>query len=121
MDLKNYIGRKIRSARLSQGLTQEALAERIGKAVETISNIERGRTHAGLATIEHIANTLGIPMRDFFEKSENNENLGQARLDMELMLQSEASSLTDDNLRVTLELVRSLANKQPGSLGKRKT
>ncbi|HIF49350.1 MAG TPA: XRE family transcriptional regulator, partial [Cytophagales bacterium] len=42
MELKKYIGQKVRSARLSRSLTQEALSERIGKAVETISNIERG-------------------------------------------------------------------------------
>ena len=119
MDLKNYIGRIIRSARLSHDLTQEALAEKIGKAVETISNIERGRTYAGLATLEQISIALEIPLRDFFEESENKEKLSQARLDMELMLQKEASSLSDDNLRVTLELARSLADKEYGSIGKR--
>jgi len=107
MKLKQYIGRKIRSERLSRGLTQEALAEKIGKAVETISNIERGRTSAGLATLEGIARVLDTPLWEFFEDAENARTYGQARLDMELLLRRAASSLTDEELRITLSLVRS--------------
>ncbi len=119
MELKKYIGQKVRSARLSRSLTQEALSERIGKAVETISNIERGRTSAGLATLERIAHALELPLRDFFEEAEKARTFNQARLDMELSLQREVHSLTDEELRITLELVRSLGNKKEKPVTKR--
>jgi len=51
----------IRLARQRTGLSQEALANRSGVAVRTISDLERGRIrrpHA--ATVEHLARALGL-------------------------------------------------------------
>jgi len=39
----------------------------VAKAVETISNIERGHTLTGLETLERIAKALGMPIIYFFE------------------------------------------------------
>ena len=49
-NLKTYLGAKVREARHAKGLTQEQLAERIEKTVETVSNIERGHTFTGPKT-----------------------------------------------------------------------
>ena len=67
MNLKKHIGLKVKQARQRKSWTQEQLAGRIHKAVETISHIERGATFTGLETLEQIASVLGQPMAYFFE------------------------------------------------------
>lgn len=66
MDLKSYIGLEVRAARKRKGLTQEQLAEKIDRAVETISNLERGRTWTGLKTLETLSRVLEQPIQTFF-------------------------------------------------------
>ena len=67
MDLKQHIGIRVRAARTRRGLTQEGVAEQIGKAAETVSNIERGQTLTGLDTLERLSRCLQIPVSEFFE------------------------------------------------------
>lgn len=60
MTTKEKFGRNLQQARKSRCLTQAALAELTGKAVETISNMERGRIAPSLDTLVDIANALGV-------------------------------------------------------------
>jgi transcriptional regulator with XRE-family HTH domain len=46
----------LKAVRQQQGMTQAALAEAIDKSFETISNIERGKTAPGFATLSVIGN-----------------------------------------------------------------
>ena len=64
-DLKRQIGRQIAKARLARGLTQEGLAERTGRSVEAISNLERGKSFPSLDTLQSLSDRLGVPIRDF--------------------------------------------------------
>ena len=59
----NYyqIGQKIRSYRKAQGLSQDALAERIGISVTHMSHIETGNTKLSLPVLADIARTLEVP------------------------------------------------------------
>lgn len=58
------IGETIRLARQSRGLTQRALAERLGCKQSEISDIERGRGHDGprYATLKRIAEALAVAL-----------------------------------------------------------
>lgn len=49
-----------------QGVTQAQLARSTRKAVETISNIERGVTTPGLHTLDQLAKALHCDITDFF-------------------------------------------------------
>ena len=59
MDLK-AVGARIKAARESKGLTQENLAEIIGKSTTHISVIERGFKAPKLETFISIANALDV-------------------------------------------------------------
>lgn len=56
------VGRRIAVYRNAAGLTQPALAERCGLAVETIGRIERGRQMPSLARLETLARALGVSL-----------------------------------------------------------
>ncbi|MBW7852147.1 MAG: helix-turn-helix transcriptional regulator [Rhodospirillales bacterium] len=62
--LAHTIGKKIKLVRDQRGLTQAELARRCGKTVETVSNIERGKTLPGLLTLDRIAHNLGVPIQE---------------------------------------------------------
>ena len=109
MNLKQHIGVQVRSARIKMGLTQEQVAERLGKAVETISNIERGRGFTGLETLEPPATALRVPLRYFFEGAEEGRSLSKARAELEGHLRHEIARLSDRDVRLVLDLVRVVA------------
>lgn len=67
MDLM-HLAQVMKTARLRQRLTVEALARRAGVSKAFISRLENFRVAPSLATLSAIAVALGVPMRDFFEK-----------------------------------------------------
>lgn len=56
------IGKRIKIARIRVGLTQEAVAERIGITPQHVSNIETGNSSVSLTTLVAIANLLNVTM-----------------------------------------------------------
>ena len=54
-------------AREAAGLTQEELAERIGRSVDTVSNLERGASSTRIETAFRIADALGVGILDLFD------------------------------------------------------
>jgi transcriptional regulator with XRE-family HTH domain len=105
-DLKSHIGVAVRAARERKGWTQEQLAELVEKATETISNIERGSTATGLATLERLAHELGVPVREFFPDGTDHWSGSVERLRKEQELITLARRLSDRELDVALRQVR---------------
>jgi transcriptional regulator with XRE-family HTH domain len=60
---------RMKNVRLSRGLTQTELAERIGSNQSYVSKIERGMT-VPTRVAEHIAQTLMCPVSDLAEPQE---------------------------------------------------
>lgn len=58
--LYSEIGRRIRTARLAKGITQEQLAELIGVGTTHVSHIETGNTIASMKIFIAIVNTLEV-------------------------------------------------------------
>ncbi len=115
MDLKQYIGMKVRAARQKRGLTQEQLAESVDKTVETISNIERGHSLTGLDTLERISRSLEVPIRDFFEGLEEGRSVQRSRLVLEQRLLKLIQGLTEAELKTARELMEVLARHRSDS------
>jgi transcriptional regulator with XRE-family HTH domain len=61
------LGQRIRILRDSRGLTQSELAGLTRKSVETISNIERGRTIPSVRTLAHLAEILQVELIALFD------------------------------------------------------
>ncbi|MBV1889386.1 MAG: helix-turn-helix transcriptional regulator, partial [Proteobacteria bacterium] len=66
-NLNQLVGTRIQTLRKLRGYTQEQLAESIGKTVETISNIERGKKLPGLATLNDLGKALDVPLSELIE------------------------------------------------------
>ena len=64
--LRNSIGRKIRSLRLEQGLSQEKLAELVEMSREHISCLERGKNTISIDSLYKIAQYFQIDIKEFF-------------------------------------------------------
>lgn len=69
-DIQHQFGQRIHDLRKRSGMTQERLAETIGKSVDTISNIERGFTSTRIKTAAGIAKTLGVTLADLFRDND---------------------------------------------------
>jgi len=74
-DLKISFGRRIRVLRKRKGMTQEQLAEAADISVDFLSLMERGVNAPSFATLERLADALGVPAKELFEFSENLEDI----------------------------------------------
>ena len=64
--LRRQVGSFIRFHRERAGLSQAELGDKVGKALETIGRIERGKISPSLDTLEAIATALDVEVREFF-------------------------------------------------------
>lgn len=78
-ELKRLFGVRVQALRRRRGLTQEELAEAIGKSVDTISNIERGFSSTRIETAQAIAQTVGVTLAELFEFEEHPGNRDRER------------------------------------------
>ena len=108
MNLKKYIGHRVRLARKKRGMTQEQLAEAAERAVETISNIERGHSYTGIETLERLAEVLGTPVRDFFEEAGELSGATKELLELEDQIRELVRELPDGGLLLAADIVGSL-------------
>lgn len=61
-DLRPALGRRVRTLRERQGMTQEQLAEAAQLHWTYVSGIERGRRNPGLNTLARLARALSVPL-----------------------------------------------------------
>ena len=66
MDIRKVFGANVRAYRLAAGLSQEAVAVRMGVDRAHVSAIERGRQNVTLLTIWQLAEALKVRPADLF-------------------------------------------------------
>lgn len=64
-DDKKFIGSVLKQARVKQGLSQGALAEKIGLSEKHISNIERGHNYPALDPFFKLCEEFSLNISDF--------------------------------------------------------
>ena len=67
MDIRRIFGANLRHYRLAAGLSQEAVAERMGVDRAHVSSMERGRQNVTLITLWHLAEALKIQPADLLD------------------------------------------------------
>lgn len=72
---QSIIGEKLRMARLLKNKTQKRLAEEIGVSTSMIAQLENGKVHASLDTLEKISDALGISVCYLILEQEEVENM----------------------------------------------
>lgn len=60
MDVRRLVGQNVRKFRLAAGLSQEAVAERMGVDRAYVSGLELGRRNPTVVTLWHISIALGV-------------------------------------------------------------
>lgn len=108
MELKRHIGSRIRAARTQAKLTQQQLADRLGKSVDTISNLERGSSLASIETLSGVAAALGVPLAFFFREFPNERPLSSRRGQLIERLNVQALQLSDDELELATRLLAAI-------------
>jgi transcriptional regulator with XRE-family HTH domain len=101
--LEKTIGTRVKLARAKTNLTQEQLAEKIEKSVETVSNIERGLVLPTIETLLQIASVLKTTVAELINE-ENQTHKTTRRVELEAKLQSIAGSMNDDKLDVLVRV-----------------
>lgn len=111
MDTAQCVGVRVRAIRKRRSLTQEALAKLIGRTVESVSALERGRHKPSFETLQRLSQVLGVPVRDFFAPAggDEAENPKQAALYSELLAAARTLPLAD--LEMTVEIVGVVAKR----------
>lgn len=59
-----WIGRRLESLRLPQGMTQETLADTVGHRQSWMSDVENGKTDPGFHEVEVMARALGTTLEE---------------------------------------------------------
>jgi len=67
-DIDVYAGMKIRMGRSALGITQVALAKRLGVTFQQIQKYEKGTNRVGASRLHALAAILQVPIMFFFEE-----------------------------------------------------
>jgi transcriptional regulator with XRE-family HTH domain len=108
-NLKIRIGIAVRHARSNADLSQEELANRIGKSAEAVSNIERGLALPTIETLLSLASVLGVPLLELIGEPELDEAKSKHRIALECQLDAAAQRLDDRVLEVAILQMEVLA------------
>ena len=102
------LGYRMKALRQNAGLTQARRAELIGKSVETISNMERGKTLPGLVTLENMSKKLKVNMQDFFVDIEAKEGAHHSISDELKIIQNRIEFLSSEDIKIIAGVVKVL-------------
>jgi transcriptional regulator with XRE-family HTH domain len=67
-DVRRMVGRNVQRLRIAAGLSQAALAERMGVDRAYVSGLELGQRNPTIVTLWHVAKALGVKIRLFFDE-----------------------------------------------------
>jgi len=99
------VGRRIKSARLTAGLTQEELASKIGTSFQQLQKYESGRNRISASRLFDLAAALRLPVSYFFNQdSHNHPTLDNKTAKMAAKFQG----LPEDKQALVLKLIKEL-------------
>jgi len=69
MDIRRVFGANVRRYRVAAGLSQEAVAVKMGVDRAYVSGMERGQQNVTLLTMWHLAKALGVRPVDLLDET----------------------------------------------------
>jgi transcriptional regulator with XRE-family HTH domain len=69
MDIRKMFGQNLRRIRLTAGVSQEAVAEKMGVDRAHVSSMERGQQNVTLLTVWQAAQALGCRPAEFLDEN----------------------------------------------------
>ncbi len=116
--LDAMVGAKIRMFRINRGMSQTALAERIGVSFQQVQKYEKGANRVGASRLSQIASVLGITVGELFEASQQKNSA--ANSPVHLLAEPGALRVlkaylrTNSRVRLAIaKLVESIADQKP--------
>jgi transcriptional regulator with XRE-family HTH domain len=116
--LDAMVGAKIRMFRINRGMSQTALAERIGVSFQQVQKYEKGANRVGASRLSQIASVLGIAVGELFESS--HEKIASSNSPVHLLAEPGALRVlkaylrTNSRIRLAIaKLVESIADQKP--------
>jgi transcriptional regulator with XRE-family HTH domain len=67
-DVRRMVGRNVQRLRAEAGLSQAALAERMGVDRAYVSGLELGQRNPTILSLWHVAEALGVKLQHFFQE-----------------------------------------------------
>ena len=67
-DVRRMVGQNVKRLRLAAGISQAELAARMGVDRAYVSGLEQGNRNPTVVTLWHLAKTLSVPVRSFFDE-----------------------------------------------------
>src|SRR5690625_3513034 len=78
MDLKKFIGNKIKEFRTSRGMNQDDLAKRLDTTKQTVSRYEKGERQANQDVLFQLSNIFNVSIDDFFPNNKERIQLSSS-------------------------------------------
>ena len=103
-DTKVLLGGRVKELRKLRGLSQDQLSEMVGIESKHLSRIEVGRGFPSLDTLEKIAESLHVELKDFFEFSHEVTTLKELREVIGGLLKE----ANEEKLRLTVKVLRAI-------------
>ena len=117
--LDAMVGAKIRMFRINRGMSQTALAERVGVSFQQVQKYEKGANRVGASRLSQIASVLGITVGELFESSQE-KIAAAANSPVHLLAEPGALRVlkaylrTNSRVRLAIaKLVESIADQKP--------
>lgn len=63
------VGKRIRAQRRQLGMSQSALAEKLGLTFQQVQKYEKGVNRVGASRLQHVADCLSVPISHFFDNA----------------------------------------------------
>ena len=120
--LDAMVGAKVRVFRINRGISQTALAEKLGVTFQQVQKYEKGANRIGASRLSQIATALDISIAELFEPSREKK---AADIDSPFKLLAEPGALrvlkayvqTSDPAvrRAIVNLIEGIASREPSS------
>ncbi len=109
-----YVGRRVREARAARGMSQSALAEKLGVSFQQVQKYEKGTNRIGSSRLWDICSVVDVPITYFFDglddvSAQNDPHLARRTI----KLAKEIEQIRDEGLKdKILDLIRAAARMQ---------